>query len=298
MSDNQNIKFVVSDEELENLIFKYNRDITRLEKDGKFDPVVGRDQEMENLLLILIQRGRKNALLLGGAGVGKTALFIKLAQRINSGNVPDYLKNARVIEIDMAGMSAGTRMKSEFEGRLIPLIKGVAERNASRLYPPIILMIDEFHTIMRGSDITSASGVSDIMKPYLTTGDLNVVGATTKDEHREFVEKDAAVDRRFQKIILEAPDDAETVRILRELKDLYVKHFKIEVPDELIPEIVRLASRFLPRRNNPDKALITLDVACAKAIMDKGTGTTLEKKHVVHAISTETGLHPAAIEGA
>ena len=168
--------FVVSDEELNQLLGRYTRDITAQDRDGKFDPISGRDNEIDQMTLVLLQRLRKNVLLLGGAGVGKTALFIGLAQWINAGRVPNMLKGSRLIELEMSMLSAGSQSRSDLEGRLMPIVKGVAERNALRNGPPTIFCIDEIHQLMLAFQASSFAGVADLMKPYLTAGDLYVIG--------------------------------------------------------------------------------------------------------------------------
>ena len=193
-------KFLVSDDDLEELIFQYCRDITTLERKGRYDPISGRERELDEVMLILLQKGRKNAALLAPAGVGKTALVVGLAQRIVAGRVPDYLKNARVIEVDLASMASGTNGPADFQSRFIPLCRGMAERYHDPDYPKYILFIDEIHTIMPTCVGSGYAGLSEVMKPYLTVGDLHVIGATTDDEFRVYVKEDPALDRRFQKV--------------------------------------------------------------------------------------------------
>jgi len=289
-------QWVVPDETFDDLVFKYTRDISRQVREGRFDPIVGREKEIQDIMLILLQRGRKNVAVLGSAGVGKTAIFVKLAQVIHDGQVPDYLKNARVIELEMSSMAAGTLTRAEFEGRLLPIIKGAAERNATKELPPIIFAIDELHTIMRSCDASSASGVSDILKPYLTAGDLHVLGATTKDEFRDFVAKDPALDRRFQKIHLDQPSAEESLKILRGICPFYEKHFGITVPDEHLAKITEWTTKFMPRRTHPDKDIITLDVSCARQVMFVGRDTTLDLNYVRETIAVEVGLVAAAVD--
>ncbi|MDP9127692.1 MAG: AAA family ATPase, partial [Pseudomonadota bacterium] len=207
-------KFVVPDEEYEALLHRYTRDITAIERTGKFDPVTGRDREIDLMTLILLQRQRKNVVLLGAAGFGKTALFIGLAQWINGDKVPSLIKNARLIELEMSMISAGSMVRADFEGRLMSIIKGTAERNALRTQPPIIFCIDEIHQLMLTFKASSFSGAIDIMKPYMTAGDLYIVGATTIEEYEDYVRTDPAVERRFQKIPLATPDVNTTFKIL------------------------------------------------------------------------------------
>ena len=226
----EQLKYKVSDEQLEDLIFKYCRDFTQLARMNRFDPITGRDEEIDQAVLIILQKGRKNVALLAPAGVGKTALCAGLAQQIVAGNVPEYLKDARLLEIDLAAMSGGTLGPAEFQGRFLPLCKGVAERYHDPKYPKIILFIDEMHQIMPSCEGSAYKGLSEVMKPYLTVGDLHVIGATTLDEFRIYVAIDPAMDRRFQKVFLSVPTAAQAKEIVKNLRKGYEKHHKINVP--------------------------------------------------------------------
>lgn len=288
------IKKKVSDEELEELIHSYCRDFTALERAGRFDPIFGRDEEVDEMILILLQKGRKNVCLLAPAGVGKTAMCVALAQRIVKGDVPEMLKTARLIEIDLASMAAGTNGPAEFQGRFIPLCRGIAERYHDPDEPPIILFIDEIHTIMPTVEGSAYRGLSEVMKPYLTVGDLCVIGATTVDEHRMFVAEDPAMDRRFQKIHLKIPSDEETVMILEALRPGYEKHHGIKIPDSCLEEIVELTSEHMRTRNQPDKSIITLDSSCAHHVKEFGSSGELTLESVYTMMARETGLHKAA----
>lgn len=286
----------ISDELLEELIHKYCRDLTALARADRFDPITGRDKEIELTTLILLQKGRKNVMLQAPAGVGKTALVMGLAQQVAKGNVPEYLKDARVLEIDLASMSAGTATISEFQGRFIPLVKGIAERYHDPKSPKYILFIDEIHTIMPSCDGSAYAGLSEVMKPYLTVGDINIIGATTKDEYRIYVGIDPAMDRRFQKVELEVPDDKATVNILKAVKPGYEAHHKISISDEMCEMIVKLTSEHMRKRNQPDKSIIVMDGACARHVLDHGIGGALSKEAVFSIMSAETGIHKAAFE--
>ncbi len=288
-------KFLVTDDELEELIFQYCRDFTALERKGRFDPISGRDKEIDEVILILLQKGRKNAVLLAPAGVGKTALVVGLAQRVVSGNVPDYLKNARVIEVDMASMASGTTGPADFQARFIPLCRGFAERYHDPDYPKYILFMDEIHTIMPTCEGSGYRGLSEVMKPYLTVGDLHVVGATTDDEYRIYVKEDPALDRRFQKVPLKVPSDPETVEILKMLRPGYEKHHQIKIPDECLEMVVKITTEHLKRRNQPDKSIIVMDGACAWFVMKNGRGGTLTPDAIRYMASIEAKLHPDAI---
>jgi ATP-dependent Clp protease ATP-binding subunit ClpA len=288
-------KFLVTDDELEELIFQYCRDITTLQRKGRYDPITGRDKEINEMILIMLQKGRKNCVLLAPAGVGKTALVVGLAQKIVKDEVPAYLHNARVIEVDLASMASGTNDSAEFQGRFIPLCRAIAERYHYEEYPKYILFLDELHTIMPTCVGSGYRGLSEVMKPYLTVGDLHVIGATTDDEYRIFVKEDPALDRRFQKIPLKIPNGEETVRILDALRPGYEKHHKISIPNECLDLIVNLTAEHMPRRNQPDKSIIVMDGACAWHVMNHGRGGTLSLKDVKYMVSIECKLHPDAL---
>lgn len=290
------VKYKVSDDELEDLIHKYCRDFTALAKLDRFDPITGRDEEIDQAILILLQKGRKNVALLAPAGVGKTALCAGLAQKIVAGQVPEYLKDARLLEVDLASMAGGTSGASEFQGRFLPLCRGVAERYRDPKYPKMILFIDEMHTIMPGCEGSSYKGLSEVMKPYLTVGDLHVIGATTLDEFRIFVAVDPAMDRRFQKVNLSVPTAPQTIEILKNLKKGYEAHHKISVEDDVIEIIVGLTEQHMRKRNQPDKSIIMMDAAMAHHVKENGTGGTLNLKSVYYMISKETGIHPEALK--
>lgn len=289
-------KYKISDEELEDLIHKYCRDFTALAEMGRFDPITGRYEEIEQTILILLQKGRKNVALLAPAGVGKTALCAGLAQKIVGGDVPDYLKGARLLEIDLASMAGGTSGPAEFQGRFLPLCRGIAERYHDPKYPKVILFIDEMHTIMPSCEGSSYAGLSEVMKPYLTVGDLNVIGATTLDEFRIYIAVDPALDRRFQKVFLSVPNVAQTIDILKNLRKGYEKHHGITVPDAAIETIVTLTEQHMRKRNQPDKSIIMMDAAMAHHVQKKGKGGELDMESVYYMISKETGIHAGALK--
>lgn len=294
MTDNR--RFLISDDELEELIFKYCRDVTQHAREGRFDPITGRDDEIEQMILILMQKGRKNVGLLAPAGVGKTAVVAGLSQQIIAGNVPDILKNTRVLDIDLASMSAGTSGPAEFQGRFIPLCKGLAERyRFAGEYPRYIMFIDEMHTIMPTVSGSAYRGLSEVLKPYLTVGDLYVIGATTLDEFRMFVAVDPAMDRRFQKVYLKVPNAKETVQILMNLKGGYEKHHGITVNQAGVERIIELTETHMRKRNQPDKSIIVMDGAMAYHVMTKGTGGELSMDAINFMVSKEVGLHKDAL---
>ncbi len=286
--------FVIGDDEFESLISRYTRDFTAQDKAGRFDPISGREKELDLVTLVLLQRLRKNAMLIGPAGVGKTALFIGFAQRINQGRVPELLKGARLIELEMSMIGAGSSSRAELEGRLIPIIKGVAERNASKQFPPIICCIDEIHQLMISFKASSYSGIADLLKPSLTSGDLFVIGATTREEYDDYVKQEPAIDRRFQKIVLEVPDLKTTYEILKQLRPNFETHYNFKIPDRVLERIVKLTDRFIRNRNNPDKSITIMDQACAHAIL-RGTTGELDEESIAIAIGAEANINPKAV---
>lgn len=292
---NPNIKYKVSDEQLQELFHKYCRDFTELARAGRFDPITGRDEEIDQAILILLQKGRKNVALLAPAGVGKTALCAGLAQKIVAGDVPEYLKDARVMEVDLAAMSAGTMGPAEFQGRFLPLCKGVAERYHDPAYPKVILFLDEMHQIMPSCEGSAYKGLSEVMKPYLTVGDLHVIGATTLDEFRIYVALDPAMDRRFQKVFLSVPTAEQAIEIVKNLRAGYEKHHKITISDKTIETIVHLTEEHMRKRNQPDKSIIMMDAAMAHHVKLHGTGGDLNLESVYYMISKETGIHADAL---
>lgn len=293
MSKNYNFK--VPQEELDRLLHLYCRNFTQLAEQGRFDPIIGRDEEIDDVMLILLQRSRKNAVLLAPAGVGKTALVVGLAQAIVAGRVPDYLKGAQVLELDMPAMAAGTDSPGEFQERFIPICRGLAERYQHPEFPRYIMFIDEVHTIMPAAKGSAYAGLSEVMKPYLTVGDLHVIGATTTDEFRTYVAIDPALDRRFQKVLLNVPNAQETIQILQGIRGSYERHHKLTIPDECIFEVVKQTEEHMKKRTQPDKSIITMDAACAWHNMFRGENRTLSIEAVHMMIARETGLKANAL---
>lgn len=287
--------YSVTNEELENLINAYCSDFTALAKQGRFGPIAGRDKEVDETILILLQKGRKNAVLLAPAGVGKTALVVALAQKIAEDDVPEYLRDARLIEVDLARMAAGTSGPAEFQERFIPLCKGVAERYHDPKNPRIVMFLDEIHQIMPTCKGSSYAGLSDVMKPYLTAGDLMVIGATTLDEFREYVAADPAMDRRFQKVFLSIPDVEQTYTILKALRKGFEKHHGIAVSNNTLMMIVHLTEEHMRKRNQPDKSIITMDAAMAYHVKEHGTAGEVSLDSVYYMVSRETGLNKTAL---
>ncbi len=287
--------YSVTNEELENLITSYCTDFTMLAKQGRYGPITGRDKEIDESILILLQKGRKNAVLLAPAGVGKTALVVGLAQKVAADEVPEYLRDARLIEVDLARMAAGTSNPAEFQERFIPLCKGIAERFHDPKNPRIILFLDEIHQIMPSCKGSSYAGLSDVMKPYLTAGDLMVIGATTLDEFREYVALDPAMDRRFQKVFLKIPNIEETYEIMKALRPGFEKHHGIGISNNTLMMIVHLTEEHMRKRNQPDKSIITMDSAMAFHVKENGTHGEIDLNSVYYMVGRETGLNKNAL---
>jgi ATP-dependent Clp protease ATP-binding subunit ClpA len=288
-------QYLVTNEELEELFRKYCTDFTLLARQGRYGPISGRDQEVDETILILLQKGRKNAVLLAPAGVGKTAMVVALAQRIADDNVPDYLRDARLLEVDLARMAAGTSGPADFQERFIPLCKGVAERYHNPNNPRTILFIDEIHQIMPGCAGSAYAGLSDVMKPYLTAGDMMVIGATTLDEFRMYVSSDPALERRFQKVFLKTPDTIETYNIMKAIRPGFEKHHGVTVSNVSLMLIVYLTDEHMRKRNQPDKSIITLDSAMAHYVKEHGKGGELNMNSIYYMVGRETGLNKAAL---
>ncbi len=288
-------QYLVTTPELENLFTAYCNDFTALAKAGRYGPITGRDREVDETILILLQKGRKNAVLLAPAGVGKTAMVVALAQKVAAREVPEYLQDARVLEVDLARMAAGTSSPAEFQERFIPLCKGVAERYHDPKLPRTILFLDEIHQIMPNCVGSSYKGLSDVMKPYLTAGDLMVIGATTLDEFRMYVATDPALDRRFQKVFLNIPNEVETYRILKSLRPGFEKHHKVTISNIQLMLIVKLTDEHMRKRNQPDKSIITMDSAMAYHVKTHGQGTECDMSSVYYMVGRETGLNKQAL---
>ena len=295
MTQKKNYNFTVPQDDLDGLLKQYCRNYTTMAREGQFDKIVGRDAEIDQVMLILLQRNRKNACMLAPAGVGKTALVAGLAQAIVSERVPDYLKGAQVIELDMSAMAAGTNSPGEFQSRFIPICKGLAERYHHPEFPKYIMFIDEIHTIMPTVTGSAYAGLSEVMKPYMTVGDLHILGATTLDEFRMYVAVDPALDRRFQKVHLSMPTADETLMILKGIKNSYERHHKLEIPDECLEEVVKLTEQYMRKRTQPDKSIITMDAACGWQNMFKSEERVLSMEAIYMMVAKETGLNPAAL---
>lgn len=236
---------------------QYSRDMTKLAREGKLDPVIGREKEILRLIQILSRRTKNNPCLIGEPGVGKTAIVEGLAQRIVDGQVPDTVKDKRVVTLDLSGMVAGSKYRGEFEERIKKVIKEViADGN-------IILFLDEMHTIIGAGGAEGALDASNILKPSLARGELQLIGATTIDEYRKHIEKDPALERRFQTIVVEEPGMSESVCIIQGVKHKYEEHHHVTITDEAIEAAVKLSARYINDRNLPDKAIDLIDEAAA-----------------------------------
>jgi len=238
---------------------KYSRDLTQLAREGKLDPVIGRDNEILRLIQILSRRTKNNPVLIGEAGVGKTAIAEGLAQQIANNDVPEILSGKRVVALDLGAMIAGSRFRGEFEERLKAVVEEIQRAGGD-----IILMIDELHTVVGAGAAQGAMDASNMLKPALARGELQCIGATTLDEYHKYIEKDAALERRFAPIYVEEPSVDDTIKMLMGLRDRYEAHHKVRYSDEALVAAARLADRYVTDRRLPDKAIDLMDEAAAK----------------------------------
>jgi ATP-dependent Clp protease ATP-binding subunit ClpC len=238
---------------------KYSRDLTQAAREGKLDPVIGRDNEILRLIQILSRRTKNNPVLIGEAGVGKTAIAEGLAQKIANNDVPEILSGKKVVQLDLGSMIAGSRFRGEFEERLKAVIEEV-----QRSQGEIILMIDELHTVVGAGAAQGAMDASNMLKPALARGELQTIGATTLDEYHKYIEKDAALERRFAPIYVEEPTVEDTIKMLQGLRDRYEAHHKVRFSDDALVAAARLADRYVTDRRLPDKAIDLMDEAAAK----------------------------------
>lgn len=244
--------------ENESMLSQFGRDLTKLAKDGKIDPVIGRQKEIERVIQILSRRTKNNPCLIGEPGVGKTAIAEGLALKIVSGEVPELLKDKKIYSLDLTGMVAGTKYRGDFEERIKKVIDEV--KNAK----DVILFIDEVHTLIGAGSAEGAADAANILKPSLARGDLQIIGATTIEEYRKHIEKDAALERRFQPVMVDEPSQEEAIEILKGIKDKYEAHHKVKITDEAIESAVKLSTRYIGDRYLPDKAIDLIDEAASR----------------------------------
>lgn len=238
---------------------QYSRDLTVYAKEGKLDPVIGRDSEIERLVQILSRRTKNNPCLVGEPGVGKTAVVEGLAQKIAEGDIPEVIRDKRVLTLDLSGMVAGSKYRGEFEERIKRALREVTQSGN------ILLFIDEIHTIIGAGGAEGAIDAANILKPSLARGELQLIGATTREEYRKYIEKDAALERRFQPVDVNEPDEAETIAILKGLKERYEEHHQVEITDAALVAAVKMSERYINDRFLPDKAIDVIDEAAARA---------------------------------
>src|SRR5438552_10301066 len=240
------------------LLDQFGRNLTKLAAEGKLDPVVGRQTEIERVMQILSRRTKNNPVLVGEPGVGKTAVVEGLAQRISSSEVPELLRHKQIYTLDLAALVAGSKYRGEFEERLKKVMKEITQRG------DIILFIDELHNLVGAGAAEGAIDAASILKPALARGELQTIGATTLDEYRKYLERDAALERRFQQIRVDEPSTEETVQILKGLRDRYEQHHKVDIGEEALDAAAELADRYISDRFLPDKAIDLIDEAASR----------------------------------
>ena len=270
---------------------QYSRDLTAMARAGRLDPVIGREKETERVIQILCRRGKNNPCLIGEPGVGKTAIVEGIAQSLVNGNVPDIVADKRLVSLDMSGLVAKSKYRGEFEDRIKKVINEVETAGN------VLLFIDELHTIIGAGGAEGALDASNILKPALARGDVQVIGATTIEEYRKYIEKDAALERRFQPVQVEEPTEEESIEILKGLRKLYEKHHHVQITDEGVEASVRLSARYVNDRFLPDKAIDLLDEAAAKARlgMMHGSDEMMQLNREIH--QTELDMEHALQEG-
>ena len=270
---------------------QYSRDLTAMARAGRLDPVIGREKETERVIQILCRRDKNNPCLIGEPGVGKTAIVEGIAQSLVNGNVPDVVADKRLVSLDMSGLVAKSKYRGEFEDRIKKVINEVETAGN------VLLFIDELHTIIGAGGAEGALDASNILKPALARGDVQVIGATTIEEYRKYIEKDAALERRFQPVQVEEPTEEESIEILKGLRKLYEKHHHVQITDEGVEASVRLSARYVNDRFLPDKAIDLMDEAAAKARlgMMHGSDEMMQLNREIH--QTELDMEHALQEG-
>lgn len=269
----------------------YTMDLTEMAASGKLDPVIGREDEIRRVIQILSRRTKNNPCLIGEPGVGKTAVVEGLAARIAEGNVPDTIRDKRLVTLDLSGMVAGSKYRGEFEERIKKLIAEVKKDGQ------VLLFIDEIHTIIGAGGAEGALDASNILKPSLARGEIQVIGATTIDEYRKYIEKDAALERRFQPVMTNEPTEEETIAILRGLRPAYEGHHQVSISDEALETAVKMAVRYINDRFLPDKAIDLIDEASAKVKLSSMTFTTEIQQMSKQMDELEEALESAIISG-
>ena len=255
-------------EDTYNALGKYALNLNQLANENKLDPVIGRDEEIRRVLQILSRRTKNNPILVGEPGVGKTAIAEGLAHRIIAGDVPENLKSKQIFSLDMGALVAGAKYKGEFEERLKSVVKEVTNAAGE-----IVLFIDEIHTLVGAGGGEGAMDAANILKPALARGELRAIGATTLNEFQKFFEKDKALERRFQKVLIDEPDTEDAISILRGIKEKYETHHKVQIKDEAIISAVELSQRYITDRFLPDKAIDLIDEAASKLRMEMNSIT-------------------------
>ena len=250
--------FNMNEQQDENVLEKYGRDITQYVKDGKTDPVIGRDDEIRSITRILSRKTKNNPVLIGEPGVGKTAIIEGLAQRIVKGDVPSSLKDKTIWELDMAALIAGAKYRGEFEERLKNVLNEVKKSDGD-----IIMFIDEIHMIVGAGKLDGAMDAGNMLKPMLARGEIHLIGATTLNEYRKYIEDDGALERRFQKVLVKEPTVSDTITILRGLKPKYEVYHGVSISDKALVAAATLSNRYITDRYLPDKAIDLVDEACA-----------------------------------
>ena len=244
---------------------QYSRDLTEMASRGELDPVIGRDKEIARVIQILSRRSKNNPVLIGEPGVGKTAVAEGLAQRVAHGEVPENLRDKRIVSLDLTGMLAGTKYRGDFEDRLKNVLKEVGKAK------DVVLFIDELHTVIGAGAAEGAIDAANILKPALSRGEIQIVGATTLSEYRKHIEKDAAFERRFQPVTVAEPTEDESFQILRGLRDRYEAHHGLKITDEALTAAVKLSARYISDRFLPDKAIDLVDEAASRVRMENLT---------------------------